>query len=119
MPARAVARGRSDDLIAVASIAFAPVLRVLAILWSLKSEQYDDRDGAAWRAIADDELAQEPTPPLTLLMLETTPTGEAAIRTVRPISQQASSRYRTPAGCVQRYNTHLSDEPSQLRLGQE
>jgi cbb3-type cytochrome oxidase maturation protein len=24
-------------------------------LWSLKSGQYDDLDGAAWRAIADDE----------------------------------------------------------------
>lgn len=26
-------------------------------LWSLKSGQYDDLDGAAWRAIADDEPA--------------------------------------------------------------
>jgi cbb3-type cytochrome oxidase maturation protein len=24
-------------------------------LWSLKSGQYDDLDGAAWRAITDDE----------------------------------------------------------------
>lgn len=24
-------------------------------LWSLKSGQYDDLDGAAWRAIADDD----------------------------------------------------------------
>lgn len=24
-------------------------------LWSLKTGQYDDLDGAAWRAIADDE----------------------------------------------------------------
>jgi cbb3-type cytochrome oxidase maturation protein len=24
-------------------------------LWSLKNGQYDDLDGAAWRAIADDE----------------------------------------------------------------
>jgi cbb3-type cytochrome oxidase maturation protein len=28
-------------------------------LWSLKSGQYDDLDGAAWRAIADDEPADE------------------------------------------------------------
>lgn len=26
-------------------------------LWSLKNGQYDDLDGAAWRAIADDEPA--------------------------------------------------------------
>ncbi len=31
-----------------------------AFLWSLKSGQYDDLDGAAWRAIADDD---EPPPP--------------------------------------------------------
>jgi cbb3-type cytochrome oxidase maturation protein len=30
-------------------------------LWSLKSGQYDDLDGAAWRALADDEPAT-PTP---------------------------------------------------------
>ena len=28
---------------------------LLAFLWSLRSGQYDDLDGAAWRAIADDE----------------------------------------------------------------
>jgi cbb3-type cytochrome oxidase maturation protein len=27
-------------------------------LWSLRSGQYDDLDGAAWRAIADDEPPQ-------------------------------------------------------------
>ncbi|MEN3290636.1 MAG: hypothetical protein V7634_4936 [Bradyrhizobium sp.] len=32
---------------------------VLAFLWSLKSGQYDDLEGAAWRAIADDD---EPLP---------------------------------------------------------
>jgi cbb3-type cytochrome oxidase maturation protein len=32
---------------------------LLAFLWSLKSGQYDDLDGAAWRAIADDEAAHE------------------------------------------------------------
>ena len=26
-----------------------------AFLWSLKSGQYDDLDGAAWRAITDDD----------------------------------------------------------------
>ena len=29
-----------------------------AFLWSLKSGQYDDLDGAAWRAIADDDPAE-------------------------------------------------------------
>ena len=30
-------------------------------LWSLKSGQYDDLEGAAWRAIADDEPAVQPS----------------------------------------------------------
>ena len=30
-------------------------LGLLAFLWSLKSGQYDDLEGAAWRAIADDD----------------------------------------------------------------
>lgn len=30
-------------------------------LWSLKNGQYDDLDGAAWRAIADDELVESPS----------------------------------------------------------
>jgi cbb3-type cytochrome oxidase maturation protein len=28
---------------------------LLAFLWSLKSGQFDDLEGAAWRAISDDE----------------------------------------------------------------
>ena len=35
------------------------LLGLLGFLWSLKSGQYDDLEGAAWRAIADDEPAQE------------------------------------------------------------
>jgi cbb3-type cytochrome oxidase maturation protein len=35
---------------------------LLAFLWSLRSGQYDDLDGAAWRAIADDEPAREQRP---------------------------------------------------------
>ncbi len=31
-----------------------------AFLWSLKSRQFDDLDGAAWRAIMDDDLEQTP-----------------------------------------------------------
>jgi cbb3-type cytochrome oxidase maturation protein len=36
------------------------LLGLLGFLWSLKSGQYDDLEGAAWRAIADDEPASEP-----------------------------------------------------------
>ncbi len=38
------------------------LIGLLGFLWSLKSGQYDDLEGAAWRAIADDEPAVE-TPP--------------------------------------------------------
>jgi len=38
------------------------LLGLAGFLWSLKSGQYEDLDGAAWRAIADDEPAPE-TPP--------------------------------------------------------
>ena len=36
-----------------------------AFLWSLRSGQYDDLDGAAWRAIMDDDeiAASEPRQP--------------------------------------------------------
>jgi cbb3-type cytochrome oxidase maturation protein len=36
------------------------LLGLAAFLWSLKSGQYDDLDGAAWRAIMDDD--EEPRP---------------------------------------------------------
>ena len=35
---------------------------LLSFLWSLKSGQYDDLEGAAWRAIADDEPVHETRP---------------------------------------------------------
>ncbi|RXG95515.1 cbb3-type cytochrome oxidase assembly protein CcoS [Bradyrhizobium zhanjiangense] len=35
---------------------------LIAFLWSLRSGQYDDLDGAAWRAIADDEPPQQQAP---------------------------------------------------------
>ena len=31
---------------------------LMGFLWSLKSGQYDDLDGAAWRAIMDEEPAE-------------------------------------------------------------
>jgi cbb3-type cytochrome oxidase maturation protein len=33
------------------------LLGLTAFLWSLNSGQYDDLDGAAWRAIADDDAS--------------------------------------------------------------
>jgi cbb3-type cytochrome oxidase maturation protein len=33
------------------------LLGLAAFLWTLKSGQYDDLDGAGWRAIMDDEDA--------------------------------------------------------------
>ena len=36
---------------------------LLGFLWSLKSGQYDDLEGAGWRAIADDEPVQEAPEP--------------------------------------------------------
>ena len=38
------------------------LLGLAGFLWSLKSGQYEDLDGAAWRAIADDEPAPEIPP---------------------------------------------------------
>lgn len=37
------------------------LLGLAAFLWTLNSNQYDDLDGAAWRAISDDEIG--PTRP--------------------------------------------------------
>jgi len=35
---------------------------LFGFLWSLRSGQYDDLEGAAWRAIADDEPAPDAPP---------------------------------------------------------
>ena len=32
------------------------LLGLAAFLWTLNTNQYDDLDGAAWRAISDDEI---------------------------------------------------------------
>ncbi|ALK10637.1 cbb3-type cytochrome oxidase assembly protein CcoS [Blastochloris viridis] len=34
------------------------LLGLVAFLWSMKTGQFDDLDGAAWRAIMDDDDAQ-------------------------------------------------------------
>lgn len=38
---------------------FLGALGLVAFLWSLKSGQYDDLDGAAWRVLADDDEKPE------------------------------------------------------------
>jgi cbb3-type cytochrome oxidase maturation protein len=38
------------------------LLGLVGFLWSLRSGQYEDLDGAAWRAIADDEPPAGPAP---------------------------------------------------------
>ena len=35
------------------------LIGLAGFLWSLRNGQYDDLEGAAWRAIADDEPAEE------------------------------------------------------------
>lgn len=39
---------------------FLGALGLAAFLWSLRTGQYDDLDGAAWRAILDDEPTVSP-----------------------------------------------------------
>jgi cbb3-type cytochrome oxidase maturation protein len=34
-------------------------LGLAAFLWAMRSGQFDDLDGAAWRAIADDDLPED------------------------------------------------------------
>jgi cbb3-type cytochrome oxidase maturation protein len=34
-------------------------LGLAAFLWAMRSGQFDDLDGAAWRAIADDDLPDQ------------------------------------------------------------
>ena len=38
------------------------LIGLLGFLWSLRSGQYDDLEGAAWRAIADDDPGRESQP---------------------------------------------------------
>jgi cbb3-type cytochrome oxidase maturation protein len=35
-------------------------LGLAAFLWSLNTGQYDDLDGASWRALSDDNVPSEP-----------------------------------------------------------
>lgn len=38
-------------------------LGLLAFLWTLKTGQYEDLDGAAWRALQDGEPGERPSEP--------------------------------------------------------
>jgi cbb3-type cytochrome oxidase maturation protein len=50
-----------DVLIYLVPMALAlGLLGLAAFLWSLKTGQYDDLDGAAWRALHDDEIPARP-----------------------------------------------------------
>lgn len=37
-------------------------LGLAAFLWALKNGQFDDLDGAAWRAISDEDLPEDKRP---------------------------------------------------------
>ncbi len=39
------------------------LIGLLGFLWALKTGQYDDLDGDAWRAILDDDLDLDPNNP--------------------------------------------------------
>lgn len=52
-----------EVMIILVPLALALGLAGLAgFLWSLKSGQYEDLEGAAWRAIADDDQPAPPQP---------------------------------------------------------
>jgi cbb3-type cytochrome oxidase maturation protein len=44
-------------------VPLALLVGLAGFLWSLKNGQYDDLDGAAWRAIADDDPPPQSAPP--------------------------------------------------------
>jgi cbb3-type cytochrome oxidase maturation protein len=67
-------------------------LGLAAFLWSLRNGQYDDLDGAAWRAIADDEpVDSAPAEP-----------------SLRPSADKAGSVMRVPARSLSAANTTTS-----------
>ena len=39
------------------------LLGLFAFLWAMKTGQFDDLDGAAWRAISDDDLPDDEEKP--------------------------------------------------------
>ena len=55
-------------------------LGLAAFLWSLKSGQYDDLDGAAWRAIMDED--EQPLFPRGRQVRDDRPTADRGIRSL-------------------------------------
>ena len=52
-----------DVLIYLIPVAlFLGALGLVAFLWSLKSGQYDDLEGAKWRVLQDDDLPEDQRP---------------------------------------------------------
>lgn len=49
------------------------LIGLVGFLWSLKNGQYEDLEGAGWRAIADDEPAREKPAPERQKAPATTP----------------------------------------------
>jgi cbb3-type cytochrome oxidase maturation protein len=43
------------------------LIGLVGFLWSLKSGQYDDLEGAGWRAISDDDVGRESPAPRSLI----------------------------------------------------
>lgn len=39
------------------------LIGLLGFLWALKTGQYDDLDGAPWRILEDDDIAEADAPP--------------------------------------------------------
>jgi len=57
------ARRRAGKILMEVLVILVPLaLGLLGFLWSLKNGQYEDLEGAAWRAIADDEQVAERPP---------------------------------------------------------
>src|SRR4029079_19792734 len=67
---------------------------LLGFLWSLKNGQYDDLEGAAWRAISDDD--ETPTPPGASSPQRGVCSGAVPVATAGPIVDAPKDRGRVP-----------------------
>ena len=73
------------------------LLGLMGFLWSLKNGQYDDLEGAGWRAIADDDVVPEK------------PVPWASIAAVRPDIK--SDRPRAESASERGDDLHVPDPP--------
>lgn len=69
-------------------------LGLAAFLWSLRNGQYDDLDGAAWRAIADDEPAETSSPRRTRRAPSTVNAIETRAKAISSVDQDACAADR-------------------------